>query len=236
MKNIFQTRYWPIIQNNWTLILAVMVGFIAIFVTIFFASQPLLEMYGFRQTQTALTSYWMLKDGWSLAYETPVAGYPWAIPMEFPIYQGIVCLIAYIFNLPLAPIGRLLSFCFLIACAWPAIKVTRKLKLKPQVVWVFCALLWSSPIYLFWGRTFMIETAALFFTLSAIPYAIDFFDDAPSWKSVFLFALFATLGLLQKVTTAAPVLLVLAILTVVIHFQSFGFRLPTWRKITIFRF
>ncbi len=236
MKNRYKINYLPIIQNNWAIILAIMVGLMATFIAIFFVSQPLLEMHGFRQTQTALTSYWMLKDGWSLAYETPVAGFPWAIPMEFPIYQGIVSLIAYIFNLPLAPIGRLLSFCFLIACAWPAIIVTRKLKLKPQVAWVFCALLWSSPIYLFWGRTFMIETAALFFTLAAIPYAIDFFDVAPSLKSAFLFSLFATIGLLQKVTTAAPVLLVLAILTVIIHFQSFGFRLPTWKKITIIAF
>ena len=149
-------------------ILALVVAAIAAWFAVFYAGQPLLEMHGFRQTQTALTSYWMIEDGWRLAYETPVAGYPWSIPMEFPIYQSIVALTTWLGSFNLDSTGRLVSFCFLLACAWPAFMIVRRLNLPSQVAWVFCALLWSSPIYLFWGRTFMIETAALFFTFSAI--------------------------------------------------------------------
>ena len=45
------------------------------------ASQPILEWFGFRQAQTALTAYWFIREGFALAYQTPVLGYPWAIPL-----------------------------------------------------------------------------------------------------------------------------------------------------------
>jgi hypothetical protein len=32
----------------------------------------------------------MIKEGWQLAYQTPMLGYPWTIPLEFPFYQLIV--------------------------------------------------------------------------------------------------------------------------------------------------
>src|SRR4051812_9418753 len=45
-----------------------------------YIDQPLIDGNAFRQTQTALTAYWLLKGGPLLAYITPVAGFPWAIP------------------------------------------------------------------------------------------------------------------------------------------------------------
>ena len=44
--------------------------------------QPIIDQHGFRQTQTALAAYWLLHGGDWLAYETPVLGSPWSIPME----------------------------------------------------------------------------------------------------------------------------------------------------------
>lgn len=230
MKSKPITRLVSAIYADWAIVLTILVAVIATCAAILYASQPILECYGFRQTQTALTSYWMVKDGWKLAYETPVAGYPWSIPFEFPIYQSVVALVVYLFHFPLDATGRLISFGFLLACAWPAFSIARRLRLGSQVAWVFCALLWSSPIYLFWGRTFMIETTALFFTLAAIPYAIDMFGSSPRWKPAFLFAFFAMLGILQKVTTAAPVIMVLAMVLIFDHIRSFGLKLPTLRK------
>ena len=214
--------------------LAIFTMIIAIFaawVAVKFAGQPILEAHSFRQTQTALTAYWINREGWQLAYQTPVAGYPWSIPFEFPFYQLIVAFISRVGNLGLVPVGRIVSFCFLIACAWPAFKITRKLDLPTNVAWVFCALLWSSPIYLFWGRTFMIETAAIFFTFAAIPYAFDIWRPSPKWKSVILFSFWATLGMLQKVTTAAPVVMVMAIICLVDYIKTTGIKIPSWRKI-----
>jgi hypothetical protein len=195
--------------SAWLKLVTILVGLYATALAVRHMGQPLLEAHGFRQTQTAMTAFWMIRDGWHLAYETPVAGYPWAIPFEFPLYQMLVVAIAKVGGFPLDPVGRLVSFGFLLGCAWPASAIAKRLALPRQAVWVFCALLWSSPFYLFWGRTFMIETAALFFAFAAIPYALDLLTPRPRWNSVFLCALFGTAACLQKVTTGAPVVLAL---------------------------
>jgi hypothetical protein len=55
--------------------------------TFHFLSKPILEGNGFRQAQTALTSYYLIKNGFSFSYWTPVIGQGWSVPFEFPIYQ-----------------------------------------------------------------------------------------------------------------------------------------------------
>ena len=212
-------------------IITIGVAMLAFYIAIRYANQPIIEIHGFRQTQTAITSYWMIQDGWKLAYETPVVGYPWSIPFEFPIYQSIVALITWIGNFPLDPVGRLVSFAFLIGCAWPARQIVKRLNLPAEIAWIFCALLWSSPLYIFWGRTFMIETAALFLTFSAVPYVFDLFAKSPNWKPVILMAFWGSLGALQKSTTAIPVLFILAIIVLIEHILKSGKKMPTWRKI-----
>lgn len=195
------------------------------YITIRYIQQPLADAHAFRQTQTALTSYWMLQEGWALAYQTPVAGYPWSIPFEFPIYQAIVAATTAITGFDLTAVGRFISFLFLVACAWPAIAISQRLNLQNTVPWVFCALLWTSPLNVYWGRSFMIETAALFFSLACIPYAIDFIRRVGGWRSVFLFWLFATAAVLQKSTTGGPVLLFLALSVAFLQVRNgFGFQ------------
>lgn len=194
----------------------------ATYVTIRYIEQPLADAHAFRQTQTALTSYWMLRDGWTLAYQTPVVGYPWSIPFEFPVYQGLVAAIVAISGFELEPVGRFVSYMFLVACAWPAFALSRRLALPKEVPWVFCALLWSSPLNVYWGRTFMIESAALFFSFACIPYGIDLIRRCGGWRSVALFVAFSTAAVLQKSTTGGPVLLFLLILAVFMHVRTYG--------------
>lgn len=202
------------LRCQWPALLALVTGLFAAITAVRYAGQPLLEAHPFRQTETAITAYWIIKEGWQLAYQTPIAGYPWAIPIEFPIFQILAAVVTTLFGFELDPVGRMLSFAFLIGCGWPAFAIARRLSLPANLPWIFCALLWSSPIYLFWGRTFMIETAALFFSLAAIPYALDLRESRPRVRSVLLFTLFATLALLQKITTAFPVLAVIGLVVV----------------------
>lgn len=176
--------------------------------TLLFAAQPLLDLHSFRQTQTALTSYWFLRDGFRLAYETPVGGYPWAIPFEFPLFQALAAALAWLLRAPLDPTGRLLSYAFTLACLVPIRSVIRQLALPPLTWWTFVALYLSSPIYLYWGRAFMMETAALFCCLAALPFFIRMLRQGDSRPRI-IFSVFISLALLQKVTTALPVLLLL---------------------------
>jgi hypothetical protein len=52
--------------------------------------KPLLDLHSFRQTQTAISAYYMVGNpSVFLDYITPVLGKPWRIPMEVPFYQWI---------------------------------------------------------------------------------------------------------------------------------------------------
>ncbi len=175
-----------------------------------YSGQPLLELYGFRQTQTALTTFWFIKEGFKFAYETPVAGAPWSLPFEFPIYQTLVALIAKVSGFDLGKTGRIVSFIFLVLCLFPVKAICRSLQLPPRTFYIFAGLLFSSPLYLFWGRTFMIETVAVFFTVAAVKYFLDFLETGQQKHALYFIALIS-LSILQKATTGLPVLSVMAL-------------------------
>jgi len=184
----------------------------ALYFTLRYAGQVPLDQFSFRQTQTALTAYWMARDGFSLAYETPVAGPPWSIPFEFPLYQALVAAASRLLHLPLDVAGRVTSFVFLALTLLPARRITRSLGLAPAVFPVFAALLLSSPLYLYWGRSFMIETTAVFFAVAGIACFIEFRAAPTHWRAGLGFVALMALSILQKATTALPVLAVLALL------------------------
>lgn len=199
-------------RSAWALRVAATVCLIfSAYIAIRYRNQALLDLYSFRQTQTALTTLWLERGGFRLAYETPVAGAPWSIPFEFPLYQWLVAQIAQVGGLSLEAVGRLTSFAFLLGCIVPARSIVRKLGLSEATLHVFLVLLFTSPIYLYYGRTFMIETAALFFAIASIPFFLDLLDNRRLFRSASLFVIFISIAVLQKSTTGLPVLAVLAV-------------------------
>lgn len=201
-------------QSNWQsetvlLLLAALCFLCSLYVAVKYAYQVPLDAYSFRQTQTALSAYWLVKNGFSFFYETPVAGMPWGMPFEFPIYQGVVAFIAKTTGISLNAIARLVSYLFLVLCLIPIHSITKKLECQKSVFYIFIALFFSSPAYLYWGRTFMIETTALFFSIVGIKYFVDIVKSGADYKNQFLFAFFMSLSLLQKATTGLPVLVIL---------------------------
>jgi hypothetical protein len=122
------------------------------------------DSYMFRQTQTAISVASMLKGGPWLAYETPVLGPPWAIPFEFPLFQWIVALLVKA-GLQMEMSGRLVSLGFFAGCL---VLWHRGLGLwgcSSRMRTLTTAFIAMAPTYLFWSRTFLIESTALFFTL-----------------------------------------------------------------------
>lgn len=136
-------------------------------------SQPLADLHEFRQTQTALTAYWLWRGGPWLHYETPVLGAPWSIPLEFPLYQGLVAILRWC-GLPIDIGGRLVSYVFYIGSLGALGVLFRSLNLG-RIPFFYCAVLFmSSPIYLFWSRTVMIEFCAIFFSLAWLAWLSRF--------------------------------------------------------------
>jgi hypothetical protein len=164
-------------------------------------NQPLLDAYGFRQTQTAISAYWMLHGHAAFFdYVTPVLGAPWMVPFEAPIYQWLAFLLS-LTGIPLDASGRLVSLGFYFGAVWIGYRIIRRLLPEdPHAAKLFVLLVLFSPLYLFWSRTFMIETCALFFGMAWLYFAIRPLDrQAVLW--LIASTPLGVLAALTKITT-----------------------------------
>jgi hypothetical protein len=157
--------------------------------------RPIYEQHGFRQTQTALSAYWILHGGPWFAYETPILGAPWALPFEFPTYQLVVAALARL-GVPLDQAGRLTSFGFFIGTLVPLRVLLREIGYDRTAFLIIAVLFVACPLYVFWGRAFMIESCALFFGVSWLACLVVFRQRA----GVLAFALALAAGSLAAVT------------------------------------
>jgi hypothetical protein len=160
----------------------------------------LLDRYEFRQLQTAISTYWIAHDGWQLAYATPLFGPPWSVPMEFPTYQVIVAGVHRLSGVPLDQSGRLVSIVFLLATLPAVYDLLALAGLRASRRLIVLTVILSSPVYLFYSRTFMIETTALCFAvwfLACLRRALIGTD----WRWIAATTGLATLAALTKITT-----------------------------------
>jgi hypothetical protein len=192
----------PRTASRLPLVLLALLGLIPLAVFLANPSQPLLEHHSFRQTQTAITAYWLMHGGDFFRYLTPLFGTPWTIPMEFPLYQELVALICRLTGLPIDFTGRLLSLVFFYGACAPIILCLRKYG-SPAVV-IAVALFLTAPINLFFSRTFLIETFATMLALSALCTYILYLRTGRVGY-LWAFVLIGTVAGLQKITTFLPV-------------------------------
>jgi hypothetical protein len=137
---------------------------VALTVLIAYMRSPILDMHGFRQTQTAISAYWMMHGGGIIDYQTPVTGYPWTIPFEAPVYQASVVAVNVVLPIGLDAAGRLTSFAYLIGAVWIGVRLLSELvPTGRHTGLIFVSLVLLSPQYLYWGRSFLVETTAVFF-------------------------------------------------------------------------
>jgi hypothetical protein len=170
-----------------------------VFILIYGINNGIDDVHGFRQSQTALTAYWLDREPHGLAYITPVLGYPWSVPFEYPVYQWIVVFLMKL-GVPLVVGGRLVSFAAFVGCLVPLKMMARDLNL-PNRTFVFVAAIYlACPFYIFWSRTFMIETTALLFSLCWLAGFIRF-GRSPSARLWGATIIFGILGALTKSTT-----------------------------------
>jgi hypothetical protein len=181
---------------SWVVVLAFLFALTVLCIGLF---QPLVDQYPFRQTQTALTSYWLMRGGPVFAYETPVVGFPWSIPLEFPVYQMIVALLSTT-DVPLDAAGRIVSFLFFVGCLWPMRVLFGALRLDRVTFPCVAIPFLLSPLYLFWARTFMVETCALFFSFLWLAYLARFLaEPKPAFAALAVAA--GCVGILAKSST-----------------------------------
>jgi hypothetical protein len=171
-----------------------------------YVDKPLLDLFYFRQTQNALTAYWLWRGGPWLAYETPVLGYPWSIPLQFPLYQGLVAMLRSI-GIPIEIGGRLISFTFYLASLWPLWWLFRSLQLGRFAFLITGILFLSSPLYLYFSRTVTIESCALFFALLWLALLADFITKPDATVLLCAIAAGTAAALVKSTTFAAFIVL-----------------------------
>lgn len=169
--------------------------------TVGFHNQGLLG-HEFRQTQTAISTYWMQKEGVRIDYPTPILGEPWSVPMEFPLYQSAVVGVSNATGMPLVESARLVSaMCFylMLPGAWLALGLVRITAGRKAII---LALILTSPIYIFYSRAFLIEAMGL---ATAVWWFAAFIQTIRrrSWGWLVATNLFGVASGLGKVTTFA---------------------------------
>lgn len=180
------------------LLLAVAASYSLWFLTVGLSNQTL-DIYAFRQAQTAISAYWLAKGGSWLNYETPVLGYPWSIPFEFPTYQAAVAAL-FKLGVPLVVAGRTISYVLFLSCLFPTWVLFKKLELDVHYYIIFCILFVGSPLYIFWSRSLMIESTALFFSMAWVCILVQI-SPSISINKLLLCLLLGSVAALTKSTT-----------------------------------
>jgi hypothetical protein len=141
-------------------------------------SKPLLGPHSFRQTQNAISSFYTVKQNAPIWENImPVCGPPWNLPTEFPLYQYLSAKLHLFSAIPLDMSGRILSIIFFFAAVFVAFALVRKLEFSFPQSALIVPIVVSSPVYLFWGVAYLMETTALFLAMTYILFSIKFLEN-----------------------------------------------------------
>lgn len=160
----------------------------------------LLDRFQFRQTQTALTAYWIQQEGFHLAYLMPIFGPPWSAPMEFPLYQCLVANLADFTEISLVSAARTLGILFFLSTLPAVHGLARLIEPNSRRSLIIPAALLTAPVCLFYSRAFMIESCAaslaVWFLYSYVR-SLQKFD----WRWTGITLLTGALAAVVKITT-----------------------------------
>lgn len=173
---------------------------LALWITTSAWHSSILDRHEFRQLQTALSTHWVKEAGFRLDYETPLFGPPWSIPLEFPVYQWVVAGLSRALGTGIEPTARAVSLAFFLATLPAVYCLAGLFKLLPSRRLLVVATVLASPTYLFYSRSFMIESTALCFSawfLYTLTRAVR--DGSRSFAIVA--SVCAVLASLAKITT-----------------------------------
>ncbi|MEI6034686.1 MAG: glycosyltransferase family 39 protein [Verrucomicrobiae bacterium] len=142
--------------------------------------------------------------------------------MESPIYQWIVARWHNISGISLDQSGKLISILFWMACIWPSWWMLGLLNFTSPQRNFAGVLIYSSPLYLYWGRAFMIETTGLFFALGMVACVVAGYR-VRDWRWLLAALAFGTMAALCKASTWAIAVGVAGLIVL------FSDGLPKWR-------
>ncbi|MEI6603946.1 MAG: glycosyltransferase family 39 protein [Verrucomicrobiota bacterium] len=213
-------------ESLFLILLCVASACVHFYVSILGWNNPLLDQFNHRQTQTAITTFYTIKEGFKLHYITPVLGAPWSIPFEFPLFQWIVAAIVLLFKTSLDQTGRFVSLMFFYLSLVPLFAILKSCLKKKSLVLIILSLTFLNPTYLFWSRTFMIESLAYFLGISYVWLSIRAFQTR-KWKYFAAVPIIGSLAALVKITTFLVLCMPVGCLFVYLYFSENKRLLPS---------
>jgi hypothetical protein len=188
--------------DRWTLILSAF-GVVVVWCLAFTAPDPLF-LAPFRESQTAISADWLVREpaGGMLAYQTPVLGPPWRLPLEFPLFQQL-CAWGAAAGLGVATSGRLLSLICWIGCLAVLWKLLPTWGLPEKRRVPALALIAAAPLHTAYSVSLLIESMAL---LGALAHLWTFwrYSEAGGLKWWTATVVSGTMVSLVKITTWLP--------------------------------
>jgi hypothetical protein len=215
-----------IINTKWKRI-AFFVLIVSLMLRLVNLNNPILEMHGFRQSQTAITVQSYINEGLSVFnYKTPVFAPPWTVPFEFPTYQTSAFFIYKILELfAFTNLDISLRVCSIIYFYGGLLflyllssRLFSSNKLSVFIAFFYLFL----PFNIYWSRTSMIEFCAVFFSLG-YTYFFYVFLKRDNISFFFLSILFGIFAYLTKITTILPYCFFLSYFVIkylVLHLRS----------------
>ncbi|OWV88969.1 glycosyltransferase family 39 protein [Rhizobium sp. R693] len=166
--------------------------------------QPPLDLWGFRPAQTLISVPYMLSEGGWLKNIVPVFGEPWLLPQEFPLYQWIVAISVKLSGISVSAAGRIVSAFFAVACVVPIYLIGKTLTPENKSLFgIVVGALWlTSPAVIFWGRSTLIETTAIFLSLFWLYFYINYIKNG-ALRDLTLCILVGSLASTVKITAFA---------------------------------
>jgi len=213
------------IRSRAWLILTGFVSLISFVVQLLVLRPNLVDLYAFRQTQTAFTIREYMAGNWSIDTPLPTLGPPWTNPYEFPLFQGIAAVIGQALGLSADTAGRVTGLLMFIGTGiLLAVLIQRWFGAKASLIALI--LFQVTPFAAQWASASLIEFAATAFVLGAI-LAVDSYSRNKSWPLVLVATGLLALGFTVKVTTAVAWALVFLVAAIGVTWR----KSPTWRSV-----
>jgi hypothetical protein len=134
--------------------------------------------------------------------------------------------------MPLVPAGRLVSFVFSVGCLIPIKILMDEFRLPLRAFLIFAVLYLACPFCIFWARTFMIESTALFFSLCWLA-AFVVHRRSGAMLPATLSLICGILAILAKATTFLGIGTVAGCFVALDLFRWFKHRAPPIRRIAV---
>ena len=171
--------------------------FVALIFRLWGVTNPLLDFHGWRQTLTATMSYNFYVGEMDILKPTPSIINS-IYHFEFPLYTYLVALLYKVFGFHEA-LGRLVAIAFSMGSIY-FIYLLGKRYFDETSAQIACAFYAILPFSVYYSRTFMPESAMLFFSVAMI-YMFARWLDTQQWKHFFWAVLLAACTFLVKLPT-----------------------------------